>query len=130
MILDTSFLLDLMRSHEAAIEKAVEIESQGVPANLSAVSVYELYYGVERFASDTERERVDRVLDKYPIIDPNRPIMQKAGRIDAALDRSGQPLDDLADVIIGATGAIRGEAVLTRNLDHFERMRDVDVTTY
>lgn len=119
-----------MKSRQAAIEKAEEIERQGVPAHLSAVSVYELYYGVALFADDAERERVDRVLDRYPVIDSDRTIMQKAGRIDAQLDRSGQTLDDLADVIIGATGAIRGEAVLTRNVDHFERMRDVDVATY
>ena len=131
MILDTSFLHDVMHDDEAAIKKASEIEADGSPVHIAAVTAYELYYGIERVEkSAAERERVNRVLDRFPLVDADRPIMQKAGRIDAQLDASGQPLDDLADVLIGATAATLEESILTRNVDHFERMQGVDVVTY
>ena len=131
MILDSSFLLDLTREEAGAIERATGIEREGTAVRIPAVAVYELYYGIEYLDKGSdERERVSRVFDRYPIVDPGRAIMQTAARIDAHLDSSGQALDDVADVIIGATGALRGEPVLTRNVDHFERMPDVDVATY
>ena len=131
MILDTSFLHDVMHDDGAAIEKTSEIEADGAPVHIAAVTAYELYYGIERVEkSAAERERVDRVLDRFPLVNADRPIMQKAGRIDAQLDASGQPLDDLADVLIGATAATLEESILTRNVDHFERMQGIDVVTY
>jgi predicted nucleic acid-binding protein len=131
MILDSSFLLDVTHEKAAAIEKARAIEREGTPISIPAVAVYELYYGIEYLDKGSdERERVRRVFDRYPIVEPGRAVMQKAARIDAHLDSSGQTLDDVADVMIGATGALRGEPVLTRNVDHFERMPDVDVVTY
>jgi predicted nucleic acid-binding protein len=131
VILDSSFLLDLTHEKEATITKATEIEQANVPIHIPAVAVYELYYGVEYLDKGREeRERLNRVFDRYPIVEPGRAIMHKSARIDAHLDASGRALDDLADVMIGATGAVRGEPVLTRNVDHFERMPDVDVSTY
>jgi tRNA(fMet)-specific endonuclease VapC len=131
VILDSSFLLDLTHSREAAVERASEIEQEGTPVHIPSVAVYELYYGIEYLDKGSEeRERVNRVFDRYPIVKLGRAIMAKSARIDAHIDSSGQALDDLADVIIGATGALRGEPVLTRNVDHFDRMPDVDVATY
>jgi len=131
VILDSSFLLDLTHEQEAAITKATEIEQANAPIYIPAVAVYELYYGVEYLDKGRdERERLNRVFDRHPIVAPGRAIMHKSAQIDAHLDSSGQALDDLADVMIGATGSVRGEPVLTRNADHFERMPDVDVSTY
>lgn len=131
MILDTSFLLDVMASDEAALARAEEIETTDVSARLSSMTVYELYYGVEiADVSADEQRRVDRAVDAYPIVDPDETIMRKAGRIDAELDRSGRSLDDDADVIIGATGVVLEVPVLTRNVDHFDRIPDLVVETY
>jgi len=131
VILDTSFLLDVMASDGAAISRAEEIESNDEPARLSSMTVYDLYYGVEiSAASVDEQRRVDRTIGAYPIVNPDPTIMRKAGRIDAMLDRSGQSIDDDADVIIGATGVVLEEPVLTRNVDHFERIPDLLVESY
>lgn len=131
MILDTSFLLDVMASDNGAVSRASEIEASDDVAKMSAMSVYELYYGVEMAeVSDDEQRRVDHVVDTYPVVDPDRTIMQRAGRIDASLDRTGQAIDDDADVIIGATGIVLDEPVLTRNVGHFERIPDLVVETY
>lgn len=59
MILDTSFLVDLMRGDEAAVENAQELEENLVQQRLSPMTLFELYYGVAG-AMDAVRPRPRR----------------------------------------------------------------------
>lgn len=48
MLLDTTFLIDLMNGDEGAVAKARELENDLVQQRLSAMTLFELYYGVAR----------------------------------------------------------------------------------
>lgn len=129
MILDTSFLHDIMHGDGEAIDRAVEVERQH-PVGLSSISVYELYYGVgytDREA--TERRKVDSVIGSKQVIPADSRVMRKAGKIDGHLSRDGISVGQ-ADIIIGATALLQDEPVLTRNVDEFERIPGLDVETY
>ncbi|WP_435194383.1 type II toxin-antitoxin system VapC family toxin [Natronomonas sp. EA1] len=130
MLLDTSFLIDLMRGDEGAVEKAREIESELIQQRLSSMTLFELYYGVARAVeSDAEREKVETVLGSKPVHDADSAVMRKAGRIAGELANDGTPIGD-GDVIIGTTARIIDEPVLTRNVDDFDRLDGVDIETY
>jgi len=129
VLLDTSFLIDLMNGDEAAVEKAKELERDLVQQRLSSMTLFELYYGIARAKqSEAERERVENVLASKPIHPADTAVMQKAGRLSGELATRGNTVSD-GDVIIGATARVLDEPVLTRNVDDFERL-DVDVETY
>ena len=129
MLLDTSFLIDLMSGDEGAVEKARELERELVQQRLSAMTLFELYYGVARAErSGEERETVEAVLASKPIHPADTAVMRKAGRLSGELMNEGNAVGD-GDVIIGATAAVVDEPVLTRNVEDFERL-DVDVETY
>jgi predicted nucleic acid-binding protein len=130
VLLDTSFLTDLMDGDEAAVEKARELESQLVQQRLSSMTLFELYYGVARSdQSEAERERIENVLASKPVYPADTAVMRKAGRLAGELANGGRPVDD-GDVIIGATADIVDEPVLTRNVEDFERLHGVDIETY
>lgn len=130
MLLDTSFLIDLMRGDDAAVEKARVLEEDLVQQRLSSMTLFELYYGVARATdSGQERERVEEVLGSKPVHPADTAVMRKGGRLAGELANEGTPIDD-GDVIIGATSTIVDEPVLTRNTDHFERMDGIEVETY
>lgn len=64
MLLDTSFLIDLMDGDDGAVEKAHELETDLVQQRLSSMTLFELCYGVVRaIDSETEREKVE--VDTY-----------------------------------------------------------------
>lgn len=129
MLLDTSFLIDLMNGDEDAVEKARELERDLVQQRLSSMTVFELYYGISRSdQSADERERIENVLSSKPIQPADAAVMRKAGRLSGALMNEGNAVAD-GDVIIGATAAVVEEPVLTRNVADFERL-DVDIETY
>ena len=129
MLLDTAFLIDLMNGDTDAIAKAQELEANLVQQRLSAMTLFELYYGVAR-ATDSEAERstVEEVLASKPVHPADTAVMRKAGRLAGELQNDGTPVGD-GDVIIAATAAVVDEPVLTRNVDDFERL-DVEIETY
>lgn len=57
-------------------------------------------------------------------------ISRKAGRVAGALARRGKPLNDPEDEIVGATGVVHDEPVLTGNVGYFERMLGLEEETY
>lgn len=121
-MLDTAFLIDLMNGDEAAVEKARELERNLVQQRVSAMTLFELTYGVARATdSDAEREKVERVLTSKPIHPADTAVMRKAGRMAGELQNEGTPVGD-GDVIIAATAEVVEEPVLTRNVEDFERL--------
>lgn len=129
MLLDTSFLIDLMNGDEGAIEKARELENELIQQRLSSMTLFELYYGVSRATdSEEELETVEGVLASKPVHPADAAVMRKAGRLSGELQNEREPVGD-GDVIIGATADVIEEPVLTRNVDDFERL-DVEIETY
>lgn len=130
MLLDTSFLIDLMRGNPDAVKKAEELERDMVQQRLSSITIFELYYGVARSVNSTrEKERIREVIGSKPTHPANVTIMQQAGRMSGELANEGTPIDD-ADVIVGTTASVLDEPVLTRNVDHFERLVHISIETY
>lgn len=130
MLLDASFLIDLLRGDSGAIATARELEENLVQQRLSSMTLFELYYGVARSnQSEREREKVENVLASKPVHPADTAVMRKAGRLSGELANDGDTVDD-GDLIIGATADVVGEPVLTRNVDDFERIGTVDVETY
>lgn len=130
MLLDTTFLIDLMRGDEDAVRKARELEENLVQQRLSSMTLFELLHGVARSDQpERERETVEQVLSSKPVHPADTAVMRKAGRISGELAAVGTPVAD-GDVIIGATAEILGEPVLTRNEEDFERVTDVPVEDY
>jgi hypothetical protein len=129
VLLDTAFLIDLMNGDEDAVEKARELETDLVQQRLSAMTLFELYYGAARSnQSEAEREKIENVLASKPVHPADTAVMRKAGKLSGELMNDGNAVGD-GDVIIGATADVLEEPVLTRNVDQFERL-GVGVETY
>lgn len=131
MILDTAFVEDVARSDEAALTKADELSNEGIPERFSTMTLYELFWGVGYVEKpQQEIDRLDAVLGTKELYGVTPAIARKAGRIAGSLAADGNPLNDPGDEIIGATGVVHDEPVLTANVDHFERIPDLAVETY
>ena len=92
---------------------------------ISALSIGEIAYGVERLPSGKKKSRFTHFLDiQIPewfedrIIPVDRAVMREWGRLCA---RVGRTLP-LLDSIIAATALARGFTVLTRNVRDFENI--------
>lgn len=130
MILDSSFLIDLMNGDDAAVEAAHDIERSNAPQKVPTQVVYELYVGVG-YAENASREveSIRSVLRSRPIIDFTEGVAKHAGRIDGQLRREGSRIGQ-GDVRIAATAIRHDEPVITGDPKDFNRIPGVEVRDY
>jgi predicted nucleic acid-binding protein len=134
MIVDRSFVLDVIDDVGAAVSKEQELEGEGVPLVIPAMTILELYVGVGKVANTREeRRRVEAVLDSYPLVEMTPSIARRTGRLlgermaDAG-DGDGPGIGK-RDVAIAATALERDEPVLAGD-SHFENVPGVVLETY
>ena len=131
MILDATFIFDLMADDPAAFDKGVELVDRGEMQWLPTPVVAETYYGVATARSDTTEQEVRNRLLGYPRIDVDEEVARVAGHLLARADDQSGGNSNIGpnDAYIGAMAVILDDSVLTENAKDFERM-DVPVETY
>jgi tRNA(fMet)-specific endonuclease VapC len=129
MILDTTFLVDVLRGDSDVASRLEAVEESGA-AFVSAVTIMELAEGIRLAeASDAERRAVIELLEEVTELPFDRPCAMRAGELNADLVASGDPVDE-TDVMIAATALVHGYPVVTRNRSHFDRFDGLEVVSY
>ncbi|PSQ40333.1 transposase [Halobacteriales archaeon SW_12_71_31] len=131
MILDSSYLFDLMSNGPDAFEKGTELVDEGEMQWLPTPVVAEVYYGVATTRSDTMDDQVRNRLLGYPRIDVDEEVARTAGELLASADdrAGGEAGVGPNDAYIATMAGVLGDSVLTANVDDFEAL-GVDVETY
>lgn len=133
MILDTSFLIELLRKDQRAFQKGAELAENGIPQRVPSPVLYELEYGAEMFGDEDEKRAIGNLNRLYPIVRLNEEIARTAARLIATADRTaggaGETGIDDVDPMVAAIADTVDEPVLTTNVDDFETL-GVDVETW
>jgi predicted nucleic acid-binding protein len=130
MLLDTSFLVDLLDRDPAALARARSLERDGIATRIPTPALFELWRGVHLAARTSEEaDRVVGLLAAYASAPLDGPAAAAAGEIDARLIKAGTPIDPEDSMIAGIALAM-GDALLTRNVRHFSRIPRVRVEEY
>ena len=126
MILDSTFLVDVLRGDETITHLIEEIDTSGTPF-VSSITVMELTEGIHlSTASDRERTAVEELLSEIHELPFDHDCAVRAGRINAELVASGEPIDE-TDTMIAATALVHEQPVVTSNVDHFGRIEELSV---
>lgn len=129
MILDTAFLIDVLNANPAAEQRRNDLDERG-DAAASAVSVFELAEGAHLSdRTEDELEAILEFLSRLRVVPIDRDVALLAGELSASLIRRGERIET-EDVLIAATALTTEQPVLTRNVDHFERIPDLVVESY
>jgi len=130
--LDTTFLVDLLREARRGSGPATafleSIEDQEV-----AISVHvlcELHSGAELSNnSSREQQAIERICAAMSLRHTIDGLAQIYGRILATLQKSGRSIATM-DLLIAAAALVDEAPLVTRNLDHFQRVPGLTVLTY
>lgn len=130
MIADTTFLMDVMRGDRSAIEKGEDLERDGVQVNITTVSIFELYVGLNlSIRPIEEKNKIDNVLGNIVVYNFDFDSAREAGELLADKKRRGLTIDP-EDAMIAGIGITNDETILTRNVNHFSNIGRLTVETY
>lgn len=130
MILDSTFLIDLLDGLPEAVNKMKELEEQQEQVFVTTPSLFELWTGVAQGnESEKERKKVKTVLESQCILSFTESCAEKAGMINGTLWKKGTPID-AEDCMIAGIALEHQQPVLTRNIRHFGRIEWISIETY
>lgn len=130
MLVDTSFLIDVLRGHEPALQELARLEKGPETLHIPTVTLFELYRGLAQSPdSIDEEDRIEEVLGSRPTLPLSPEAARKGGRHDGGLAKDGIPIDP-EDAMIAGIALAHGMQLVTANADHFERVEGLDVLRY
>lgn len=130
MILESTFLLELIDGNEGATATAVELEREDAPLRVPTMTVLELALGTYHVAdSESERWRIQRVIDAYPQIPMDARIARRAGRLLGQFQTEEIELRT-GEAVVAATALIQGEPLVTPRTDPFQHVPGLRLETY
>ena len=130
MIMDTAFVIDVMKNEQNAIKKLQELVKKGEPQLVTAITIFELFSGIARSTKPIEeKNRVLTTLKGQLILHFDNDAAEKAGEIDGMLIKEGR-MNDPIDCMIAGIALVKKEKVLTRNVKDFAKIRGIEVETY
>ncbi len=120
-VVETTFLIYLLREDPETVEKARELDEEGGAAT-TAVNAFELGYGVYRGMRDVgmRLEEAMRVLSSLEIFPLDLGVSLEAAEIAENLDREGEGVDPFDALIVGVVRGKGVECIVTRNVAHLE----------
>ncbi len=136
-LLDSSVLVDIDRGGGDVAERVARLDVEGRHA-VSAVTVTELFYGIEQAYRSAQEEEdgeaypravgaLEALVNRFEVLPITRPVAITAAQLIHELRSRGRALDDLHDVYIAATGLVHRLVVLTANKKHFARVEGLVV---
>ncbi len=127
MIVDTTFVIDLLRNAENAVAKAEELDEKGELVFATAVTIFELWQGV--YIKNKEKlNDMERLIETFGLISLDTESAKRGGEIHSGLISKGNRIDAEDSMIAGI--AIKNlQTLLTRD-EHFARIKGLRIETY
>jgi predicted nucleic acid-binding protein len=128
-VIDTDILIDLLRNVKKVVAFLTEIEESRSLLSTTVINAFELYHGAHK---SREREQnllaTRKLLNRLILLPLGLTSAETAGRIYAQLETKGQPIG-LRDALIGAITLTKGYTIVTRNVEHFQKITGLTVIT-
>lgn len=128
-VLDTTFLVDLLRKRPDALRKLEELEEKRCFFATTAVNMLEIYRGVF-LSSDLEKNLslIRLVMEEIPVLPVTEEVYPVFGELSAYMSRMGAPVGDL-DEIIAAITLCYDRIIVTRD-NHFSSIPGLIIEGY
>ena len=133
-LFDTTFLVDLVNEDKGAVELAERIDEEKSFKGISVITVYEYLLGVHRLYGSSKQlqeklESANRDLSPFEVLPLTDEIARECSQLQANLQRKGRMLG-VNDLYIAATALSFRLGLVTRNLDDFKKVPNLNIENY
>lgn len=132
LLIDSTAFIHAERNRQTPADLVAEVMERWGDTELgvSVMSAGELFHGCWRADTPSRRasreEFVEEILAAIPVVPLTLPMARVFGEIDARLSAAGQRIAT-SDLLIASTALSRGDAIVTGNTRHFDRVPGLTV---
>ena len=130
MILETSFLIDLMKGRPDAVALAQALDRSGESTYLAAPALFELWVGVGRAVRRREEtEGVESLIASFDVMAMTDADAREAGLLQARLARKGRTMGTV-DIMLAGMSKARGQPLVTGDRNFGAVADEITIRTY
>ncbi len=130
MLVDATFIIDIMQDDRDAVEKAKELKDSSTSIEVGTPTIFELYVGVGlSLKSSEEREKILNALKSLTQLSLDGPSAARAGIIYAQRVKEGLKVDP-EDAMLAGIAIENHQPLLTRNKKDFSGIPELKVEGY
>lgn len=129
MILDTTAVIDILRGEPVLVKHVETLENKGISFSTTAISVFEVWQGIKEGVSEDKKERIESLFNSLRILPFELESAKEAGNIQSSLKHEGNEIDP-EDSMIAGIARKANETIITRNVKHFSRIRNLKIESY
>ncbi|MEK6888159.1 MAG: type II toxin-antitoxin system VapC family toxin [Candidatus Aenigmatarchaeota archaeon] len=126
VVLDSDILVGILRGDEKAIEYMDKLEKKEERLNTTAINAFELFEGAMLMRDKNKQEKVENLLKAFGSYSFNSPASWKAAEVSSGLKKTGKTVD-FQDIAIASIALLHGETIVTRNIEHFGRIKNLKI---
>jgi predicted nucleic acid-binding protein len=128
-VLDSSFIVDLLRGNEEALKKLAEMEDEYSSLSTTEINVLELYRGAYcSMKIHQNLEKIKEILECFHVLELEEPVYEVFASLSANLHSRGKAIGAF-DELIAAITLCYNEKIVTRD-NHFKKIQELDVIIY
>ena len=129
VILDTDILVDFLRGVDKAVKMVEDFIKGDTDICTTSINAFELYWGSFKLGKSKRVDAVDRLLTHLNVINFTQREARACGEEMAYLESIGMQID-IRDLIIGVLTRENNGAIVTGNVKHFSRIRNLSTLRY
>ncbi|KCZ70966.1 putative nucleic acid-binding protein, contains PIN domain [Candidatus Methanoperedens nitroreducens] len=126
--LDTDIVIEVLRGNEKVIKKMNNLPLETYIC-ITGLTVYELYKGTSFIGERQREQEVEEFIEHVEVFQLDEDIEKRAGKIYADLRKNGELISD-ADILIAATVLDNDSVLVTNNIDHFKRIKNLKIENW
>lgn len=129
-LLDTNIISMLIKGNVRVKEHFEDAVRENSDISLSALCYYEIKRGLIKSKATKQLKDFDKFCEIYkPILLDNLGVFDTAANIYADLSKTGKEMGD-ADILIGSSALQNGFVVVTDNIKHFSRIKNLKIVNW
>src|SRR3989344_875085 len=128
ILLDSSFIIDFIRNDQSAVNKLDALKDNVLFT--TGINVFEVFFGL--YAKDRKKDIdiLKEFFNNLTIINLDYKSSMTASKIGSELSKTGKIIE-LNDILIAGMMLANGcNSILTRNKEHFSRIKGLNVISY
>ena len=131
MILDTDLLVGFLRNDTDAVKFFKSLESSDQQLFITTINSFELYKGAYNSINpEKSLNYVEVLINRFEAIFELDLISSRiAGKVINHLKKKGNLLD-LPDIFIGSIALANDETLVTRNINHFKKIPNLNIVKW